>query len=195
VSTALTLYDIHDELQAWSNSLELAETDEQRAEIQARVSEYLQLGREKVDRFNEFLSHLESQVALCRSEKERISQHQRCCERILESLECYAVSTIESLGVKKLEGNVSYLRTWKSPDSVEITNASAVPSSFKTALVNIPLEALHDVLATVSGAYMVREEILKDLIKAWLQAGGEIAGARLVTNDENGNGHNHLRRG
>lgn len=195
MTTALTLYEVHEELQAWSNSLELAETDEQRAEIRAHIWHYLQAGREKVDRFNQFLAHAESQIELAKLEEERIATWRRGVERTVERLEGYAVWTMEGLDVRKLPGETSTLSLRKKPDAVEITNAEIIPDTYKAIVVRLPAAEAQTILEFFPKAEVLRVDTPKAVLLKALQNGEQVEGAHLKTNDDHGRGHNSLKRG
>ena len=175
--SALTLYEIHDELQAWSNSLELAATPEERAEIEQRISAWLQAGRDKVDSFNAYLSHLEAQTELAKKEVDRINAIRRKIERVQGELEDYAVRTMEVLGVRKLEGHTSSLALRAKPPSVLIDGA--VPFEFQRATIEIDADTyntISDRLPPNSRVvwYAQRAEISKAI-----KAGRDVPGATL----------------
>lgn len=178
----LTLYQIHDELEAWSNSLDLAESDDERAEIQARISEYLQMGRAKVDRFSAFLAHLEAQADLCRAEEKRIAARRRAIERVQEHLERYAISTMEQLGIRKMEGSTSSLALRQRPASVRILDEAAIPDAYKHATVHCAAEHLPILLEALPvDAWSVdTTDPDKDAIKRAIKSGVDVPGATLA---------------
>lgn len=178
----LTLYEIHDELEAWSNTLDLAETEEERAEIQARISEYLRLGHSKVDRFCAFLAHMEAQEDLCRVEEKRIASKRRTIERVRERLERYAISTMEALQVRQLEGDTSNLLLRQKPTSVRVLDEEAIPLCYKRAST-FPAEYLSGVLAALplsaSGEMSVLSIEKSEIAKA-IKLGVDVPGATLA---------------
>lgn len=130
-SSALTLYEIETDLMAWQDTLELAESPEANAEIQARVTDYLNLAMEKRDRFTDFLKHLAHLEEAAKVEEQRMKKRREGFERVRERLEGYAVHTMETLKVKKLDGHISTLTLRKNPDSVDIVDAALIPAEFK----------------------------------------------------------------
>lgn len=155
-SASMTLYEVEDELLAWQNTLDLAETEEQRAEILAHVSAYLQLAAEKVDRFGQFLTHLEHLEFATKCEEDRLSKRRKGLVALRERLEEYAVRTMETLDRKKLEGNTSELRLAKNPDHVEILDESKIPLAYKVAPPPPPLKPDKAAIATAikAGAHV-----------------------------------------
>lgn len=179
MSTALTLYEIHDELAAWSNTLELAETDQERAEIEARISEWLQAGRDKVDSFNAFLSSLEAQAELAKKEVDRINAIRRRIEGLQERLEGYALRTMEALGVRKLEGNTSSLALRLKPGSVIVENENLVPREFMEACIFFPAHYLESVLEVLPKDTRANLSIRKADIAKAIKAGEDVPGCTL----------------
>lgn len=166
--TSLTLYQAEDDLKTWVDTLEAASSEEERAEIAARIPDYLTAAQDKRDRFCAFLSHLEAQAELCRAEEKRIAERRRVFESLQERLEAYAIGIMENLGVKKLEGHTSVLRLHCKPASVIIENPAEIPARF------------------------IVEKIVRDpnkrAIKAAIEAGEDVPGATLAI------GGNSLRR-
>lgn len=188
----LTLYEIEDELMAWANTLELADTDEQRDEIQQRVGTYLQAATEKRDRFAQFLAHLEQQEELAKLEEERLANRRRAIVRMREQLEAYAISVMEAIGVKKLQGNTSTLSLRLRPASVLIQDAAAIPPEYKRISLSVNSEAFAIFLARLTATSLTEidafgaifriegETISKTDISRDLKAGVEVPGADLA---------------
>lgn len=166
--TSLTLYQAEDDLKTWVDTLEAASSEEERAEIAARIPDYLNTAVEKRDRFCAFLAHLEGQIELCNAEEERIYSRRRAFQALVDRLENYAIRVMEDLGVKKLEGATSVLRLHAKPASVIIENPAEIPAKF------------------------IVEKIVRDpdkrAIKAAIDAGEDVPGATLAI------GGNSLRR-
>lgn len=158
--SGLSLYEIEDTLAAWQNSLDLAETDEQRLEIQARVAEYLQAATDKRDRFAQFLAHLTGLQALAKAESRRLSDRAGAIAATIDRLEQYAVKTILDLGLDRLEGKTATLIAKRNPPSVDITDALLVPIEYC------------DVTIQVSGADWLK---IKDTIEPHLPTAAKIA--------------------
>ena len=180
MSAALTLYQIHDELQAWSNSLELAETDAERQEIEARIAGYLKAGREKVDSFNAYLAHLEAQVELAKAEVDRINAIRRRIERVQEQLEGYAIRTMEDLGIRRLEGNTSSLALRLKPGSVIIDKPEFIPDEYKEATLTLPATLLPKVAEALGVHVRAMVSVRKTDIAKALKAGEDVPGATLA---------------
>ena len=193
MSTAIALYEPHAELQAWADTMELATTEEERAEIATRIAQYLQQGQHAVDSFNAGYAYLDSQIELCKAEVDRINSIKRRLEKLQAAMESSAIHTLEALGVKKLEGRTSFLRIQKKPDAVEVFDAAAVPLEFKSAIVELPAAESETIKQFFPDA-VVNHSVSKSAVAAALKTGTDVPGARLVTNDADGRGHNSLRR-
>lgn len=139
-----TLYAMCEELQAWTDTLELcraqleaAEDEEIRLQlredirdIEIEIGKWLKHGGDKVDRFNAYVSHLESQAGFCRSEEKRIAAFRHSLENTVEQLEQYAIAALEFASVKRITGRVSFLALQRCPDSVKELDAQKVPESY-----------------------------------------------------------------
>jgi hypothetical protein len=132
-------------------------------------------------------------VELAKAETDRINGIKRRLERLQAQMEQSAIKTLEALGVKKLEGNTSFLRIQKKPDGVEVTDAAAVPLEYKTATVTLPAAEAETIKQFFPNAD-VTFAVSRSAVAAALKAGTDVPGARLETNDEHGRGHNCLRR-
>lgn len=176
----LTLYKLEDELLAWANSFEMAESDEQRMEIAERVSAYLQQAREKRDRFVEFLRHIDSQIKLAGEEESRIAQRRIALQNMRASLEEYAIRTMEALDLRKLEGNTSTLSLARRPVSVILTDESKVPLCFKRATITLPAEQAMDVFEQFDvDPADVKYATSRTEIKKAIESGQDVPGADL----------------
>jgi len=142
--TTCTLYELEDNLQALVNSIDLAEEPSAREAILEEVGQALWRAAEKRDAVVAFLRHCEMQRKFADSEIERIQKRKASIARLQEELESHLVCVVERYaapdrrGVQRLEGNFSSLRIQKNPDSVLITDAGAIPSAFKQAILAMP---------------------------------------------------------
>jgi hypothetical protein len=184
--SSLSLYEPFAELRAWADSYELAETDEERAEIAARIGAYLTQGKHAVDHFNAGDAFLASQIELCKAEVDRINSIKRRLERLQGEMERSAIKTLEALGVKKLEGNTSFLRIQKKPDAVEVFDAAAVPLEYKRATVDLSAAEAETIKSFFPEAE-VTHAVDRRAVGAAIKAGAEVPGAKLT-------GGNSLRR-
>jgi hypothetical protein len=148
---SLTLYDLETHLAALADSVETVEPDQEQQFLSEFRATLLQ-AKDKRDRVNQFISYVESQAELAAAEIKRLQARKSSYERITERLKGYVVGVIQSLGADakgkfpKLEGNTSSFRIQKNPDSVQITDETAIPSKFKTATITIPLPLWDELL-------------------------------------------------
>lgn len=124
------ILEISDDLQAWANSIEFATTDEELAEIEGCVIDFLaQLG-DRVDDFVNALHILQGQAEIGKQAVDRIQARVRVIENAEKRLREFAVKAIEMMGAKKLEGNTSRISLRACPASVAIVNQNAIPAEF-----------------------------------------------------------------
>jgi len=139
-----TLYELEDTLQAFANTIALAEAPDVRQLMLEEIGQALRKTKEKRDRVVAFLRHCGQQLEFADAEIERIQKRKDVIARICEELECYLVQMIDQFavpdqrGIKRLEGNLSIMRIQKNPDSVLITDDRALPVEWKDIVLTMP---------------------------------------------------------
>ena len=193
-----TLYEIEDSLAAFANTIDLAPDEPTRQLVLDEIGHALRKAKDKRDAVVAFLRHCEQQQEFADAEMERIERRKEIIARVQEELERYVVGVIEQFavpdrrGVKRLEGNVSSLRIQKNPDSVLITDVTAIPLAHKDVVLTMPAyvwEALLQIVgATDRKEFESRVERLeykpdKKAIAAELKDGVAVPGADLKFGD------------
>jgi Siphovirus Gp157 len=141
---ACTLYELEDTLQAFANSIALAEDESARQLILGEIGEALRKTKEKRDSVVAFLQHCEQQKKFADAEIERMEKRKAFIASVEEQLESYIVRLIEQFapldrkGVQRLEGNLSSMRIQKNPDSVLVTDLNAIPAAYKHVTLTMP---------------------------------------------------------
>jgi hypothetical protein len=193
-----TLYELEDTLQAFANTIALAEEPSVRQLILDEIGHALRKTKDKRDRVVEFLRHCEQQQKFAEAEIDRIQKRKGVITRVCGELECYLVQVIDQFaipdqrGIKRLEGNLSSMRIQKNPDSVLITDEHALSVAWKDVVLTMPAyvwEALLQRLATDERALFeqkVKKSEFKPDKKAIaneLKRGMQIPGADLKFGD------------
>jgi len=155
----LTLYEITDTLQALVDSLDMCETDEQRAQCEAEIEQTVKAQVQKTDDFCRFLAHLESQEGLATAEIDRLFARRHALTRTRERLERYAIYTLQSMNLKRIDGTTSRLSLRQNPPAVEITDEALLPGRYKTVVQEVKID--------------------KRAIKEAIQSGSDVPGANL----------------
>jgi len=155
----LTLYEINENLQALTDSLDLCQTPEERAACEADIERAVAAQIRKVDDFSHFLTHLESQAEVADREIERLRTRRRRFTGLQERLQYYAVRVMQTQNLKHIDGDTTRLTLRHNPPAVEITDESLVPAEFKTIQQTIACD--------------------KRAIKSAIDAGEEVPGAHL----------------
>jgi hypothetical protein len=191
---ACTLYEFEDNLEAYANTVDLAEDEPTRHLILEEIGQALRRAKEKRDAVVAFLRHCEMQQKFADLEIERIQKKKARITQVQQQLEHYVVQVVEQFatpdrrGVKRLEGNLSSLRIQKNPDSVLITDVDAIPLAFKQAVLAMPAHVWEALLERLDledrKVFESRLEKLefkpdKKAIAAELKNGVPIAGADL----------------
>jgi hypothetical protein len=156
-----SLFEITDHLVALLDTLDMIETEPERALCEADIRAYLEAEIRKVDSIAGYLAHCEAQQLGAVAEMKRLETRKRMYERREQRLTLYVIGIMQQFGVKKLEGRSSTFALRACPPSVLIGSEAAIPAEFK----------------------IVKQEIVVDkkAIKAAIEAGAEVPGALLAT--------------
>lgn len=155
-----TLYEISETLAALIETVDLCESEEERAECEAEILRTIEAQVRKVDDFCRFLAHLESQAELASDEMERLKERKNGFLRSAERLERYAIRVMTSLNVRRLEGQTARLTLRTSQPAVTIDDPGILPDQY----VRVWHESSPD----------------KRLIRAAIEAGEQVPGAHLA---------------
>jgi hypothetical protein len=194
VVPTLSLRAIEERLAALADTAELVPA-EQEDDFFAEFESALLAARDKRDRVGQFMAHLEAQIDSADREMKRLADRKARYARLSERLEQYVIRILENQGpdekgrYQKLEGETVTFAIAKCPESVEVTDAAAVPLDYKTAAVKLPArewEAVLDALeledrACVLGQAKVEYAVSKTALKEGLKSGAAIAGAEIRT--------------
>jgi hypothetical protein len=190
----LTLYALEEQLVALSDTVEMVEP-EQEQEFLKQFQQALTAAVEKRDRVGQFMAHLEQQAAFASAEIKRLQERKQFYDAALDRIEKYVTLTIESLGRdakgkhQKLEGKTVTFQLKKCPASVEITDESQVPATYKSVTLTLPAVLYDELLDSLDLDFAgkiadaVRKasmSVSKTDVKADLQAKQEVPGAHLV---------------
>ena len=176
--TALTLYQIEDDLEALVNSEELV-TPEQEQEFRGQLAEQLRTAVDRRQRCGEFLRYCELQQEACDMEIDRLLALKAKHAAAQERMEGYVIHTIETVmdpdaqgKYPKLAGHTLVLSVSRNPDSVYIQDEAAIPAEYKSVTVELPAEVWSAVLGAFAGEDA--DEDMGDIAKS-LQAADEKA--------------------
>jgi hypothetical protein len=184
---SITLYDAEESLTALLDSAELV-TPEQEEAFLAEFEQALTTAVDKRDRVAGRLAKLEAQQTFAAAEIKRLQEYKQAKEAEQERLEKYITHVILHLGkdakgkYRKLEGNSSSLSLRGCAPSVDVVDGVAIPLDYETATVTLPASAWNDILNVMPGLQrVVNLQPDKRAIKAAIEAGVEVPGARLIT--------------
>lgn len=143
MSTALTLYEIEDNLVAMLNSVEMVEDQAERAAAEQEIIAQHLKAVEKRDRVSQFLAHCDNQEEFITAEINRLTELRKHFSSIRDRVENYVVFTIKALGQddrgkwRKLDGNTCSFGIQKNPVSTEITSLDDLPDKYKDLTVKL----------------------------------------------------------
>jgi Siphovirus Gp157 len=188
--TALTLYEIEDNLAALVNTEDMVEDPEQRKAIEAEIVTAQLTAAYKRDSFGKFLATCEHYSEALSAEIKVLQARKKRFESAKERAEGYAVYAMQALGRTKLEGNTVTLALRKCPESTAVSDEASVPSQFKTLTITVPALAWEELIDGVDiderskfiGAVKKTEcTVDRTGIKASIKGGVEVPGASLVS--------------
>jgi hypothetical protein len=156
MTTALTLYQIEDDLQALVNSEELV-TPEQEQEFRNQLAEQLRTAVAKRQRCGEFLRYCELQQESIDKEISRMQALKATYAVAQDRMEGYVIHTIENVmgpdakgKYPKLAGHSLVLTVARNPDSVDIQDEALIPEEYKSVTVKLPAEIWSELLQAFS---------------------------------------------
>ena len=129
--SALTLYEVEDELQAYLDT-EDGVPEEQQEEFQAALSAKGVAALDRRDAVIRAFQAVEANIEAVKAEKRRLTERQTRLENGLKRFRQYLASVLQSLpqpakGARKLEGRIGTISLRKGSESVEIVDASRLP--------------------------------------------------------------------
>jgi hypothetical protein len=158
------LWVIESELEALLNSLDTCPTDDLRAELEQRITQYLGAEVEKIDRIAGVLSSLDAVAANAKTEIERLRERQHSAEKACQRLAEYVLRVLRQRDGRPLKGHNVTL-TLRRSESVVIDDLNQIPDRFKrvTVTTDVPKIPVRDAIKsgqTVPGARLEQHEHL-----------------------------------
>jgi hypothetical protein len=164
MSDLMPLWEIEKELEVLLDTLDVC-PDEQRPQLEARITEYVTRGVDKIDRVGAVLASLDGIVANAKTEIERLRARQQSAERAAQRLEGYVLHVLRERSGWPLKGrNVTF--SVRQSEALIIDDPGAVPEEWKrkTLVVDIPKDPLKRAIKAgenVPGAHIERRESLQ----------------------------------
>lgn len=124
----------------------------------AELAKYLEGAIEKRDRLGEFICRLEAEADAIIKEEQRLAVRRRGFEKVAQNVRDSIHQQMLDWQVKKVEGKLFTFAVQKNPASVEITDESQIPGDYLDYTPKVD----------------------KNKVKADLQAGKPVQGARLI---------------
>jgi hypothetical protein len=177
------------ELVVLSEAWESATTDDERAELEGVIREYLSAEVRKVDGVAAAIRRFQNWSAEASAEELRLYQRHMKWEKRAERIKAYVLQVMKTFDVKRLETPTNTLRRHGQADKVEITGDigpefTRITVSMRESEWNTIIEPHTD---DITSLRYVSREPMKTEIASRLKVGREVAGARLLTDQE------HLR--
>ena len=150
---------IQDEISAMLSIPDEDLTDEQRAAMDAYLNDLAKAEANKVDAFGQFVRLESAKADACKKEAQRLANKAKTAEGRISYLKHLYLCTMQSNGLKKVQGN-AYTLSVRESYRVDVTDISALPD-----------------------LYLRRKEIVepdKVVLREALKGGVNIPGAALV---------------
>ena len=141
MSEANTLFEIDRELDSLLDQIEeeAEENGTASPELLEQFQQFCQAESDKVDRIGRFLTLMDSRLKYCRQQAEHFQKRARSTDGKIVGTKNMVLYFLAARGLKKIEGKELTLRLQKnSQDSVEITDASQVPITYRELDLRIP---------------------------------------------------------
>lgn len=186
-----TLAIILDDLVAYQDTLEMAQSEAERAEIQSQIVKRQAELIGKVDRYAAVIRRLEFEAQYERAESARHAKRGKRYEAALQLLNDYAIAAMQSATVRKLDGQGATLKLRQGPGALLVASEADVPEEFKKVVIKMPLGLWRDACRTLDGltlsliADQATEdyEVMKNAVKSSIKDGEDVPGCDLVFND------------
>jgi hypothetical protein len=158
------LWQIEEELAALVDSVDTC-PDELRAELEARITQYLGAEAAKVDRVGAVLASLDGVADNAKREIERLRARQQSAERAAARLEGYVLHVLHERGGQPLKGNLCTFSVRRN-EALIIDNPGAVPDRWKrsTVTIDIPKDPIKRAIRggeSVPGVHFEQRESLQ----------------------------------
>ncbi|WP_420238364.1 siphovirus Gp157 family protein [Telmatobacter bradus] len=148
-----TLFEIDRELDSMLDQIEeeVEENGTASSELLERFRQFCEAESQKVDRIGRFLTLMDNRLKYCRQQAEHFQKRARTAEAKGVSTRNMVLYFLAARGLRKIEGKEFTLRLQKnSQDSVEITDATQVPTTFRELELRIPGRLWQLVVASLS---------------------------------------------
>jgi hypothetical protein len=195
MSTALSLYNIEENLLALLDTAEMVEGEVDQLAILNEIAQASEQAVQKRRNVRGFILWLQAQQALCKAERDRIDALEKHYASTEKRVSNYVAMVIQEFapepkkGQRKLDCGPGILSIRKNPESVDVSDEAAVPSRFKAVTITVPAVAweslVHDSPEEVASALGPLDQIKADCrverraVKAAIDAGETVPGAAM----------------
>jgi hypothetical protein len=170
------------------------EISESLAACDKQIEEYVRREVQKADNIAAFLRECEARTAALKAEAGRIMLRAKAWEQRGDQLKAVVSGVMKAIGKTKIEGAQNTLAVRKNPPSADIAQPSLIPPAYKhidvtmrpslfDSLCNflVRYEQGAALLAELMQCKRGEEEVSRSKVLAELKSGGDVPGARLVT--------------
>ena len=188
-----SLWKLEDDLEALLNSVDLVETDEERAWIKTEIAGTLERTVAKRDQVSAWLGREEQHELAVMAEIVRLEKLKTSVRTRRQNIENYVLDCILAKGpdakgkLPVLEGVTSRFSAKKNPPSVDITDAAEVPEEYCSVTLKIDPAEWRELADSLDmeqyaklTAHIKDRTPSKTLLKPKLTIGEAIRGARLA---------------
>lgn len=127
-----SLYAIAGKYLSLVNAYDMAETDEERAEILEQLAQVDDDIDGKGENYAKIIRNLKADIDGYDTEIERLTRHRRAGKNMIERLMTILQDTMEQTGKKELKTSIGKFRLQDNPVSCEVVDWQKVPVEYRT---------------------------------------------------------------
>ena len=135
---------------------------------------------EKATNVAAFARNLEATAKAIKEAEQAMARRRRALENRSQWIKDYLKHNMEATGITKIESPWFVLAIRKNPQSVDITSEAALPDDAVTVLLELDRGTYNAIKEKLNGHRLTGTKVDKAGIKARLQGGEDVDGARLV---------------
>jgi len=126
----MTLYELSSGYALMLDLYDSAETDEERAEILDRLTEYDGDIAEKAEAYARIMRNKQAEAEAYKAEAERLTGKRKAAEGVVTRLKDAILDSMKLVGATEIGTSIGKWRAQMNPWSVEVTTPDAVPERF-----------------------------------------------------------------
>lgn len=124
------LYELTTEYAELVDQYEMADNDEQRAEILAAIGAVQGDIGDKAEAYARIIRNMQADADAYKAESQRLANKQRAAERAVEGLKARLLNAMTAVGASEIRTDIGKWRIQMNPWSVRVLDDAAVPAEY-----------------------------------------------------------------